>query len=230
MDGVPPVFILIIIVVIALVIFASIMSHKRRREFLAWAAARGLSVDTSHDHSMDERFPELDCLRQGDDRYAYDILTGNWKERPLLGFNYHYETYSKDKDGHTQTHHHHFSVMSLASEVPLRPLSIRPENFFDKLGTFFGAEDINFESAQFSRTFWVKSPDRKWAYDVIHARMMEYLLEKPRFSIQMHGDRIFAFRSSTFAIKDWEDAGYLLDGILDRLPDYLKRQQLGVNS
>lgn len=217
---------LIIAVVVALVIAGGIHARKVRQEFLAWAASRGFAVDESHDDSMETRFPELDCLRRGDDRYAYDIISGDWKGRPLLGFHYHYETHSRDSKGHQQTHHHNFSVVTLRSDIPLKDLLVRPENVLDKVAGFFGAEDINFESAEFSRAFYVKSADRKWAYDVIHARMIEFFLGAPRFCIEMHGDCVFAWRDSRFRIRDFEDAAYFLDGILDRLPEYLKRQQL----
>ena len=42
----------------------------------------------------------------------------------------------------------------------------------------FGYQDIKFESAEFSKTFCVRSPDKKFAYDVCNAKMMEYLLVK----------------------------------------------------
>ncbi len=55
-------------------------------------------------------------------------------------------------------------------------LLIRREGLFDKLAGAFGFDDIDFESVEFSRRFHVKSPDKRFAYDVIHARMMEFLL------------------------------------------------------
>jgi hypothetical protein len=42
---------------------------------------------------------------------------------------------------------------------------------------FFGFDDIDFESSEFSSRFIVKSADKRFAYDVIHPRMMEFLLE-----------------------------------------------------
>ncbi|MCZ6810529.1 MAG: hypothetical protein O7D97_00875, partial [Planctomycetota bacterium] len=55
-------------------------------------------------------------------------------------------------------------------------LLIRREGMFDKLAGAFGFDDIDFESAEFSKRFYVKSPDKRFAYDVIHPRMMEFLL------------------------------------------------------
>ena len=46
----------------------------------------------------------------------------------------------------------------------------------DKIAGALGFHDINFESSEFSRKFHIKCADKKFAYDVIHPRMMEFLL------------------------------------------------------
>jgi len=174
---------------------------------------------------VEDQFPELSCLQQGDDRYGYEFLRGQWKNRPFEGFSYHYETSSTDSKGNRQTTNHHFSVAFLVSEVPLQPLFIRPEGIFDKVASFFGKEDINFESAEFSKKFYVKAENRKWAYDVIHTRVEEFLLNAPRFTIQLGGNRIFAYRDSIFAPADYDAAAETLAGLLDMLPEYVVQQQ-----
>jgi hypothetical protein len=40
----------------------------------------------------------------------------------------------------------------------------------------FGYGDIKFESAEFSKTFCLRTPDKKFAYDACNAKMIEYLL------------------------------------------------------
>ena len=57
-----------------------------------------------------------------------------------------------------------------------RPRHPLEEFFGPPFGEFFGHDDIDFESAEFSRNFYVKSSDRKWAFDILHARAMEFLL------------------------------------------------------
>jgi hypothetical protein len=221
-----PLFIILIVAaVIALAVFASMQAAKRRKDLEAWAAARNLRFDPASDYSFESRY-SFDCLRQGErDRYAYNIATGPVGRREAVAFDYHYETTTRDKDGKTETHNHYFSAVVLTSDVPLKPLFIRPEGFFDKVTAFFGAEDINFESAEFSRKFYVKSPDKKWAYDVIHARVMEMLLTSPQFTIQFDRGCVIAYRSSTFAAPDFDAALSVLTMLLDAMPDYLVKQQ-----
>ena len=56
-------------------------------------------------------------------------------------------------------------------------LTIANEQWGHKLIDALGAEDIDFESDEFSRAYWVKSSDRKFAYDALHPRAMQALLE-----------------------------------------------------
>ena len=42
-------------------------------------------------------------------------------------------------------HSHTFSVIAVASTVPLLPLSIRPEGLLDKMATFFGLNGAAYE-------------------------------------------------------------------------------------
>ena len=62
------------------------------------------------------------------------------------------------------------------------------------MGEFFGFDDIDFESDEFSREFCVKAADRRWAFDVIHQATMEFLLAAPRFTIELAGPRVMAYR------------------------------------
>ena len=152
-------------------------------------------------------------------------MHGKWADHDFVGFDYHYETYTHTSKGGRQTQHHYFSAAILSSPVLLKSLFVRPEGFFDKLTEFFGFDDIDFESAEFSRKFYVKSPDKKWAYDVIHQRTMEFMLASPQFSLQFSGNAVIAWRGSTFKTTDFEQAAELIKGILDRLPDYVLKQQ-----
>jgi hypothetical protein len=71
---------------------------------------------------------------------------------------------------------HRYGIV--AAKVPLEfpRTRVRPEGLDDKLRGLLGYEDINFESAEFSRRYHVYCTDRRRAYDLIHPQMMEFLL------------------------------------------------------
>ena len=219
-DGVP---ILVFAAIAALVVTIGVFAyraHKKRMEALtAWAQQLGFSFDESHDSSFDDHYAEFSQLRQGSNRYAYNVMQGEYRGRGAGAFDYHYVTYSKDSKGNTQTNHHHFSAIVLESGLPLKALFVRPENFFDKVGEFLGFDDIDFESAEFSRKFCVKAADRRWAFDVLHQKAIEMLLERPAYTIEIaDGGRIMATLGGTMQAEQFQAGLDLVCELLDLLP------------
>lgn len=221
MDIFPLLFGAVVVLIIVGAIYGSIQAKKRREAIARWARSHGLSFTEAKDYGFDERFAEFDCLRQGDDRYAFNIIEGDWEGRRLLAFDYHYETHSTDSKGRRTTHNHYFSAVILRANIPLKPLIIRREGLFDKLAGVFGFDDIDFESAEFSRRFYVKAEDKKWAYDIIHARMMEHLLAHRGYSIQFGLWHIIAWRDAVFDVPEVERVADMASGIVERFPDYV---------
>jgi hypothetical protein len=184
------------IVIIGIYIWNRRRKESRRREMAGWAFSRNLSFSATNDGEMEDRYPSFKCLQQGKQRYAYNVIEGSVDNRKVCAFDYHYET----SDG-KNTHHYYFSAV-----------------FLDKVADFFGFDDINFESVEFSKQFYVKSPDKKWAYDVLHQETMEFLLGSPRFYLDLHDRYVIAYRKSIFTVAEFEAALQVITGILDRLP------------
>jgi len=207
-------------VVAALIAVGLWFGAKRRKELAAWATNAGLTFSPRSDRTYDNQYPKFGCLHRGHSRSAYNIASGSWNGRQLEAFDYRYVTgHGKNRTTHT------FSAVIIRSGLSLKPLRIRPENAFDKLTEFFGVDDIDFESAQFSREFHVKSPDKKWAYDVLHQRTMEFLLSNSRFSIEFDTEYVICWRNRRFNLQTRESAISVVEGILDRLPEYLVRER-----
>jgi hypothetical protein len=219
------IFVLIAAIGIIIAIASYVAAARRRQALEEMALANGWTFHRSSDYTLDRRYPFFPCLRNGDNRYAYHKMTGSYNGYEFIGFDYHYQTYSHSRHGR-QTHHHHFSAVILRSRIPLKYLYIRPENFLDRITEFVGIDDIDFESAEFSRRFYVKANDRRWAYDVIHQRTMEFLLSQPVFSIQFGPTDVIAWRGKLFQPADFPAAAEVISGILERLPDYLVKQQM----
>lgn len=178
----PYIFAAVVLLVIFVAAVLSRRAAKIRREALAaLAAGRGWTFSHVGDYSHDDHFPQFRQFQQGLGRYAYNSILGTTpvagdELRIKLG-DFHYETRSHNSKGHKTTHHHHFSYLLMELPCPGVPeLSIRPEGMFDKVGAFFGFDDIDFESSEFSNKFHVKSDDKRFAYDIVHPQMMEFLL------------------------------------------------------
>jgi len=165
----------------------------------------------------------LDKLRQGANRYAFNILEGDYEGHYVQVFDYHYETHSTDSKGRRQTHHHYFSFFILQLPKAFPELRIYPEGFFSKLGQMIGFDDIDFESVEFSRAFCVRSTDKKFAYDVCHARMMEYLLQDRGLSLEIEGPCLAMSFSRRLRVEEIPGRLAQLVEIRDLFPEYLFR-------
>jgi len=221
-------FILIIVGIIAIIIVGVVLKHQksegRKKELAGWAFSKGLNFNPAHDSVIDNRYSYFKCLQRGENRYGFNIVEGNIGSRPARAFDYHYETHHTDSKGQRHTTHHYFSAVAVEANLPLKPLFIRNERLFDKLTEFIGFDDIDFESSEFSKKFYIKSPDKKWAYDVLHQATMEFMLGAPRFDIEFGGRQVIAYRNNTFKTMEFEEALNLVNGILDRLPESLLRE------
>jgi len=218
--------VVVILLAVAAIAYSYWRKEQRKKTLLSWARQQGLSFNPARRYGLDEQYAEFKALWQGANRFCHNVLTGAWKSHEFLGFDYHYETHSTDSKGRRQTHHHYFSAVIVQSKIPLKPLHIRPEGVFDKIKDFFGYNDIDFESAEFSRKYHVSALDKRWAFDVLHARAIEYLLNQTRHTIQFDHSHIFVYRGGKlFAPEDFAGAADLAVGLVEMLPDYVVAQQ-----
>ena len=142
-----------------------------------------------------------------------------------MAFDYHYETHSTDSKGNRHTQHHWFSFFILTLPAVFPELTIRREGFFTKIAEVFGYQDIEFESAEFSKTFNVRSPDKKFAYDVCNAQMMEYLLANRDLSLEIENSALAMAFDSRLSPEQIEFNLQRLVEIRSRLPAYLFTNQ-----
>lgn len=170
------------------------LAEKKRREAMAGLAARlGWRFDPTRDRSHDDQYAHFELFRRGHSRAALNTLAGELelggRTWPAKMGDFTYKV-TRHTGKSTQTVTYRFSYLILHLPFARVPdLLIRREGLFDKLAGAIGFADIDFESAEFSRRFYVKSPDKRFAYDVIHARMMEFLLAGDSAAIDIEQGR-----------------------------------------
>ena len=205
---------LAVVIVVGVVSFIS--AQKRREAMAALASRLGLRFSPHRDRSLARQYDFLDKLRAGRDRYAYNILSGTYQGHEVLVFDYHYKTGSGKN-----THHHHFSFFVLQIPASFPELIIAPEGFFSKIAQAVGYDDIDFESHEFSRKFCVRSRNKKFAYDVCHAQMIEYLLANEDLTIEMDGYALAISFNSRLAAQYIEPNLNRLVALRSLMPEYL---------
>ncbi len=215
------IFGLVAAIIIAAAIFAAKAARKRREELATLAGRLGLNYQAESDRSLAGRFGFLNALAQGSNRYAFNLLTGDYHGHAVIVFDYHFETYSNDSKGNRQTQHHYFSCCLLTLPQSFPELRITREGMFSKIAQAFGYADIDFESAEFSRTFCVRSKDKKFAYDVCQAQMMEYLLVNRDLSVEIEDRALALAFGKRLSATEIEANLQRLLAIRSRLPEYL---------
>ena len=184
----------IIAIALALAVYLSYRWEKQRREALAALAAKlGWRFDPSHDRDHDAEYANFQVFRRGHGRVAFNTLHGSQEiddrvYRIKMGdFRYKVREGS-GKSKHTRTYKFSYLILHLPF-VKLPSLLIRQERIFDRLAGIIGFDDIDFESHEFSQRYYVKSDDKRFAYAVVHPRMMQYLLEANPPAIDIEHDR-----------------------------------------
>ena len=179
----------IIIVVIAAIIFGIRAENKRKAALRQFAAQNGLHLAEERNTSTAGHYDFLKPLSTGSNRYVNFHFSGNLQGCSIQAFDHHNETHSTDSKGRRSTHHHWHTVAIVELPRKCPEITIGKEGILSKIAQSFGYQDIDFESAEFSRKFVVRSKDKRFAYDFIHARVMELLLKNRTMFGQMEIDR-----------------------------------------
>ena len=185
---------LIVLVVAGALIFIATAWHlenKRATELQSLASSLGLSFRRAVDSTADGRFARFAMFRRGRRRVAWNTIQGvvsrggHEVEIEMGDFRYTVESGSgKNRKSRT----HRFSYLVAHNPIGECPETIiRREGIFDRVVGVLGFDDIDFESDEFSRRYHVSSDDKRFAYDLIDPRIMEYVLETDPPALELDG-------------------------------------------
>lgn len=223
--------ILIFVIFAAIVVILGIVSwrqEQQRREALAQLAARlGWRLDTRRDHHHDNEYAQFEIFRRGHGRFAYNTLHGSitldGRSCAAKMGDFQYKVTSGSGKNRSTTSYR-FSYLIIALPWPnVPPLIIREEGFFDRVKGFFGYGAISFESDEFNRMFYVNGDDKKFAYDVIHPRMMELLMatRPPTIDIE-HGQLCLTDGRRRWGVEEFQQQLDWVAQFLQHWPAHVK--------
>jgi hypothetical protein len=216
--------VLFVFLIIGIAVIGFVQAAKRRDEMAAYAVSRGWRYEQEQPLLVD-RF-DGPPFGIGSDRHAGNAVYGQHDGRDFVSFDYQYETTSgSGKDRRTTTHH--FSVLALSMGVSLPSLRVDPENFLERFVGRITNSDIDLELEDFNRSFTVTCPDRKFASDVLHPQMMEFLLQHKGVGWRFERDSMLMVSGSHRSVAEIDATLALMDQITDRIPDFVWRQVRG---
>lgn len=225
------------------IIFAMIVARKNARlraEALAGLAAElGCTFNPETDPTHDDRYRRFGLFSKGHSRAAYNTVEGvvTFGRDPCgcrLGDYRYTVTSGSGKNRRSTTYRVSYLIVHLPY-LNAPGLSIRREHVFDKLGSMLGFDDIDFESAEFSRTFHVSSTDKRFAYDVVTPSMMEFLLaEGELWTLELDGGVLLLTRGGgRWDVGRFRSALSFVQGFMGRWPEHVTRDlrdQMGQRS
>lgn len=216
----------------ALVVFFAWLSWKQERERTdaLGGLARRLKWTFSgeeKDGDFDSRYEQFGCFQHGHSRYAHNQMRGTMevlgREVQAQAGDFHYKiTRSNGKSSSTTTYRFSYFLVKLPFGSGLPSLALRSEGILDKIAGAIGFDDIDFESAEFSRLYHVSSSNRKFAYDVIHPRMIDWMLNAapPAFELSQ-GVLLVVSGGERWGTDEFEGALGWTETFLSKWPDYL---------
>ena len=216
----PPALLIGIIAVILLAVFFSKSDpyepeEVRRRDLAALARKLRLQFNPKNDFNLAENFLFLTWLKRGnarDVRYAYNVMYGYHLDYLATIFDYSFVA---------GKYSYYWSALVLEMKTNFPDTIISHESLESRFVEALGMPHIAFESAEFTRTFLVRSADKKFAFDVCHPRMMEYLLANKDLTVEIRGAMVAVFFEDWLRPKKVEFNLSRLIEIRKLLPEYL---------
>ena len=205
-------------------------ARARRTAMRAYAQANGLSF-TEEDASFPDRMEVFPQFSRGHSRRALNIMSGTvvhgGVRMEMLAGDFRYrETSGHGKRSSTTTYN--LSFISVRPMLVIgEELSVREEGLSDKISAFFGADDIDFESSEFSKRFHVQCSDRRFAFDLFDPRMMEYFLQTQPPEIEARGGVLLFTRDRrNWELPEIEATRSWIDGFFSRVPRHVRAARL----
>jgi hypothetical protein len=186
------IFVLILVAVAAVAIFAYVQKRKRREALATFALQNKL------EYSKDDPFGLADhdfhLFGLGDGRGCENVLWGDWHGLTVKEADYWYYTESTDSEGHTSRSYERFSIVLADIPAFLPRVLVEKERLITRLADMLSFHDIDFESEEFNRLFQVKAADREFAYKLVDARMMRWLLStEGTFGFEVNGPDVLVW-------------------------------------
>jgi hypothetical protein len=170
-----PVLVATVFVLVVVVAVRHWRNKRQRREDLAvWAAMQGMDFSLADPHALDRL--DFKLFGMGDGRGCENVATGTWQGLDVRVADYWYYDTDHDSNGGSSRTYRHFSIVLTAVDAWLPAVQIAKENVLTRLADHLAMRDIEFESEEFNRRFNVKAGDREFAYKLLDARMLEWLL------------------------------------------------------
>lgn len=215
-----------ILIALISIVWRLLAEEAKADRLKKFAAAHGFSFTPEVESNFGENLfgafylgdsPSIDFLSQYEGLEPFTRVSGakvkylhqiKDEEGGFEAFQYQYVV-STGKSSYTVF----FRIASLVLPVKVPKTKVCEHGLFDGLARAVGMQDIQLEHDDFNERFLVQGHDERFVYDLLHPRMMEYLMKRSFVHVQMQNNRLVVFESGEI------DESFIL-GMRERLRDF----------
>jgi hypothetical protein len=186
------IFVLGMIGLVVVSSLSAIRKRHRRMGVAAFAQRYGFEHRPGDPFGLlyDYNFP---LFEMGDGRGCENVVWGEWKGLPFRASDYWYYNATDGRRG-SALRDLHFNAVVVDIPAYLPRVTVDREGVASRLTSGIGWRDIQFESDDFNRRFVIRSEDPEFAFKLIDARMMHWMLSTDRlFGFQFYGSAILVW-------------------------------------
>ena len=160
----------------------SMFIGERNRDRALAASARRSGLSFSPADPFDCAGPPFDLFREGRRaRHAERDVASRRAEHPIRVFDYWWYDEYEDEKGVAHRSYHRRTCATAEVGWLWPQLSLTKEGIMSKAASVLGARDLEFESEEFNRTFFVTCEDRRFANVFLDAQMIDMLASTKGF-------------------------------------------------
>lgn len=191
------------------------LDAQRARALRALAFERGWSLVRRDDVWAGEL--EGEPFGRGSDRRCESVLTGTYGGRDLVAFDYSFRTHTTDANGNRQSRTHRYAVALLVLPVAVPYVEVEPAGWLPRLFD----RGVELESEAFNDRYRVRADDPRLAYDLLPARSMQLLLERPEVSLRLLGGAAVTWEAGRLDPHDLLVRLETVTALLDAVPGWV---------
>jgi len=172
-------------------LFSWTAAAHRKAQIREVAAALGLTYQEQGDYQ--NTLSNFDLFNVGKRRRIRNVIHGETARETVGIFDYLYVT----GGGKNSNHHSQTVVVIQSPELNLPSFTLCPEHLFNKIASFFGYTDINFEShPEFSRRFLLRGADEEAVRKQFTPALLSYFENRTGVTVEGGGNTLLYFRAN----------------------------------
>jgi hypothetical protein len=217
-----PIVLGVVGLIVAIVVLSAHFEKKRSQAMSAVADELGLAFFQGEHSELLEKLQRFNLFTTGHSRKMRNVILGETEVASIAIFDYRYTTGGgKNQQTHVQT------VVAMESEALQIPsFTMRPESFFDIVGSALGFQDIDFDDhPQFSKSFVLKGNDEDAIRQFFDAQLLDFFAGRQGICFEGSPGMFIYFRGGrqkkAAELRDYLGEGY---SVYAAFTDRLSRQ------